>query len=132
MSKTLRETASRLKTEVKRHQRAREKILSQLAKEIEALPDNPGLKRISNSTFILRSSQLAGGQPWSAFWHNYKSQYKIVSFAIQRAQDPIETMSHIIEDMWVRVKCSESGSISTRTTTYRLNPTVVETLKKFL
>lgn len=54
----------------------RDQILSQLCFQIEALPDNPRIKRISEQSFVLRASDL--GNTWAPEHYDFKRCYKLI------------------------------------------------------
>lgn len=53
------------------------KILLEIAQEIQSLEDNPRISRINDKCFVIRSSDLGGN--WSPEYHDFKLQYREVA-----------------------------------------------------
>lgn len=70
-----------LSEELDRAQRRLDEILRRIAERVEALPDNPRVRRVSANAFTLSASDL--GSNWSPFYHDFKAQYRAVADAIR-------------------------------------------------
>lgn len=94
MSKPFGESDATLATFLKRYQKAADKLKLDLIEKIRTLPDNPRIKRIGNEAFTIQFKDIAGGQPLSPFYHDFKAQYNQIIKWIE-TETPDEMMVKI-------------------------------------
>ena len=102
-----------------------EQLVEALNAQIQALPDNPRIRRLGHNYFVMSSKDL--GNNWAPAHHDFKQQYKLIIEAIQRSRsiDAIATLQRIINEK----KVQDGPSVKTY---INLHPDVIEHLKTLL
>jgi hypothetical protein len=102
-------------------------LLADLKAEIEGLPDNPRISRLGDGKcFTMSFSDL--GDNWSAGYHDFKSQYRLVVEELEKVADPrniLKRLRRVVEDESIRINNGYQY-------TQRLHPDVVAHLKGLL
>ena len=102
-SKAFGDTNDEMKEALKEMEEKRAKLIETLVKKIEALPDNPRIKRLGHGAFIMKNSDFATA-PWSPFYHDFLAQYnKLTEWLINENFHTVMLMiGEIIEKGFVR------------------------------
>jgi len=116
-------------TEHQRHQAERKRLMEAIAAEVQALPDNPRIKRLPGNPhcFIARSKDVFASGNLTPEHHDFKRQYELVVDEISKAADPIEFLRHILTEGKVRLSRGATGCPHA---TLRLHPDVVNHLSR--
>jgi hypothetical protein len=112
-----------LRRELARHEARKKDMLSALAVEINSLPDNPKIKRISPQAFIVRKKDL--GNNWSVEHHDFKWCYQRVAEIVAAAKNPVTALEQIVADGRLSFRPNNDVPWSVK-----LHPTVVANLQK--
>ncbi len=67
-------------------------VKQEITAKIMSLPNNPAVKELGNHCFTISSKDL--GLNWSAFYHDWKSQYEFLVDLIQNT--PIEQVINVL------------------------------------
>ena len=129
-----------LQKEVDRHRNAMHKLVKEFRHQIEGLPDNPNIKRLSPNGFIANFSDVSASgtmerdgkkvhvaSNWSPEHHDFKTQYRHLSEMVQK--NP-ERAIHIVHEAVMR-ETIRVGQGDSRFT-INLHPQVVSHLRGFL
>ena len=98
-----------------------ERLRAQIAVRIKSLPDNPGIHRLNDRCFILRSKDL--GCNWTPEYHDFKRQYVLLSRCIERKRP--ETLLSFL-----RTTVQKSSFKVNNNYTVKLHPDVVGYLRR--
>lgn len=101
------------------------RLVEDLNAQIQALPDNPRIKRLGHNCFIMSSKDLRDN--WTPAHHDFKQQYKLIIEAIQRSRsiDAVATLQKIVN----QEKVQDGHSVKTYV---NLHPDVIAHLKTLL
>ena len=107
-----------------------QKIKEKFAEQINALPDNPKINRISTSPccFTIMSSDL--GNNWSPFYHDYKAQYKFLADLVTKTKG--ESIINILEKIVKKGTYSQVAHPYGPTYTRKFHPAVISKLKEII
>jgi hypothetical protein len=93
-----------------------------LKRQIEVLPENPRTNKVAINCFTMLASDL--GKCWSAEYHNFNSQYKVLIDIIDTSELRVilKALGHIIKD----------GKVKHKNNVVHFHPDVVEHIKGIL
>lgn len=122
--------AIELRKETDRHLAKIAELRGALLKQVEELPDNPRIKRISQNTSVMRSSDLFASGNWTARYHNFRVQYRFIVNLIE-ASNTIDLRRKLLETIrHGRLHVKPEGC--SRSEWVQLHPDVVKNLKHLL
>lgn len=112
-----------LKEEIKRHKSVIDDLINCLKEQILKLPDNPDIKRLSDSgpsCFVVNFSKLHDN--WSPEYYDFKKQYEVLVDVLFKceAEKVLFRLEQILRDS--SVKLTENGV----SRTFRFHPTVIK------
>lgn len=111
-----------IKEEIKRYKSAINDLINGLKKQILELPDNPNIKRISDSPhcFTVNFSQLHDN--WSPEYYDFKKQYEVLVDVLFKSEPEkvLSRLEQILRDS--SVKFTENGV----SRVFRFHPTVMK------
>jgi hypothetical protein len=98
-------------------------IINKLCESILELPDNPDIKRVSNNSFTISSSDVFKSKSavMSGYHYDFKFQYRKISDKLKETGD-INCLDKILSE----AKIVEHGH------SFTLHDTVIENVKKLL
>lgn len=89
-----------MKEELRKIERQRKALLSKvskkLTKKIDALPDNPKIKRVSKNCYTINSKDLE--MRFDPFYHDFKRQYTVIVKLIDKTEN-ITTIQTILDEI---------------------------------
>lgn len=90
-------TVQQLTAELERAQQAKVSLLKRLTDLIQNLPDNPHIQRFPGNphAFVISSKHL--GNNWSVEYHDSKKQYQLVAEQVEKADNPVAKLRHLVE-----------------------------------
>lgn len=94
-------TFSKYKTASEAYQKKIHELNETLIREIDALPDNPRINRISEKCFTISSSDL-GTTNWTPFYHDFRNQYAYLKAVIENY--PPDTVENIFQEIVTKGK----------------------------
>jgi DNA-binding GntR family transcriptional regulator len=118
-------TVKGITAELDRHETEMNRLVELLKEQIEALPDNPRITRVSQQAFTISSRDI--GNNWSPEHHDFKCQYRQIIEMIERAE-PSRAVAIIREAIAKKaIRPSKAPS-----NTLQLHPDVVAHLSTLL
>ena len=121
-SKAFGEADGVMKDAIKTMEKKREELIRILVEKVKALPDNPRINRLGENCVTVKSGDL-NNAPWTAFYHDFKAQYKKIIGLI-------ETESH--QELMVKIgTIIEKGVIHEKgiCNSFHFHPDVRQSLK---
>jgi hypothetical protein len=114
-----------LRLEKDQYEARRRKLLERLSVEINSLPDNPRIKRLTANCFAIHWKDLNNN--WSVEHHDFEWCYREIAKRISKSEDGEKTLKDIIEEGKLVMRSYRPVNTSWTVT---LHSDVLETLRK--